>query len=575
MPGRATELARKLDDGLASIVVGNERTIFAIVVALLADGHGLLEGVPGTAKTLLVRTLAALLDASFRRIQFTPDVMPSDVVGTTVFNPQTTEFALRKGPIFASLVLADEINRTPPKTQSALLEAMEERQVTIDGTSEKLPPLFMVCATQNRLSSRGRIRSRRRNSDRFLVRTRTAYPSEAQELALLARVSMGFDARDLASAGTVAIATPADVVAARADVRSIYVADALRAYVQLIVSRTRSSPDLALGASPRAGIALLLAAPSGRRDRRTHVCHPRRREDRCSARVAASSDRATGSGYRGRRRGHRRGAHPRDDRRPEGSGAARLVIRSVFPAVWLSSRGVGVLFTLAVMLGSRRLRSGDHPARRRPLYRIRPCCSCARRRIDAEQDLTPHRAGAVRISSPYAAEANSSTRSRTARGPRSASASTRRPWQRSLSIRSRRSSGSPRGAPRTPRRVICRANAGPAIFGNVYLWSRAGSASCAGASSTRRRRTCASSGSERDRTLRLPRAPSDAAREPVCANSSCAARARSSKVYGICHWRRVSDGRLESDGASGPADGAAARSRTQPAKSLSASTPAG
>jgi len=138
MVARATDLARRLQEGVDRIVVGNERTSFAFLLALLGNGHILIQGVPGTAKTLFVRTFAALLGAPFRRIQFTPDLMPSDVVGTTVFNPQTLEFTLRRGPIFTSLLLADEINRTPPKTQAALLEAMEERQVTIDGDSEPL-----------------------------------------------------------------------------------------------------------------------------------------------------------------------------------------------------------------------------------------------------------------------------------------------------------------------------------------------------------------------------------------------------------------------------------------------------
>ena len=260
MAGRATELARSLEEGLSSVVVGNERTIFALLVALLANGHVLLEGVPGTAKTLLVRMLATLLGVDFRRIQFTPDVMPADVIGTTVFNPQTTEFALRRGPIFASLVLADEINRTPPKTQSALLEAMEERQVTIDGDSQPLPPLFMVCATQNPIEFEGTYPLPEAQLDRFLVRARTTYPSIEQERALLARVAQGFDARDLAGAGAVAVTTPEGVLAARADVRTIFVAPALRDYVQQIVARTRGSSDLSLGASPRASIALLLAA---------------------------------------------------------------------------------------------------------------------------------------------------------------------------------------------------------------------------------------------------------------------------------------------------------------------------
>jgi len=255
-----TDLARRLADGVDRIIVGNERASYAFLIALLGDGHILIEGVPGTAKTLFVRTFAALLGAPFRRIQFTPDLMPSDVVGTTVFNPQTATFSLRKGPIFTSLLLADEINRTPPKTQSALLEAMEERQVTIDGESEPLPPFFMVCATQNPIEFEGTYPLPEAQLDRFFVRARTTYPSEAQELRLLARSAAGFDARDLRAAGVERVAEPADVLAAQRDVRNTYVAESLQGYVYAIVAQTRPSRDLALGASPRAALALLWAS---------------------------------------------------------------------------------------------------------------------------------------------------------------------------------------------------------------------------------------------------------------------------------------------------------------------------
>ena len=207
-----------------------------------------------------MRTFAALLGEPFRRIQFTPDLMPADVVGTTVFNPQTAEFSLRRGPIFTTLLLADEINRTPPKTQSALLEAMEERQVTIDGQSEALPPLFIVCATQNPVEFEGTYPLPEAQLDRFFVRARTTYPSEAQERTLLARSAAGFDARDLATAGVERIAEPGDVLAAQREVRATYVAPSLQAYVYAIAARTRTAPDLALGASPRATLALLWAA---------------------------------------------------------------------------------------------------------------------------------------------------------------------------------------------------------------------------------------------------------------------------------------------------------------------------
>jgi MoxR-like ATPase len=256
----AADVARRLREGMERVVVGNERSVFAFLVALLGGGHILVEGVPGTAKTLLVRMLAHLLDAPYRRIQFTPDLMPSDVVGTTVFNPMTAAFTLRKGPIFTSLLLADEINRTPPKTQSALLEAMEERQVTIDGVSEPLDGLFMVCATQNPIEFEGTYPLPEAQLDRFFVRAQTGYPAASEERALLARVAAGFDARDLDAAGVVRVASVDEVLAAQRNVRSIYASEALIGYVHAIVERTRKAQELALGASPRAAIALLVAA---------------------------------------------------------------------------------------------------------------------------------------------------------------------------------------------------------------------------------------------------------------------------------------------------------------------------
>jgi MoxR-like ATPase len=260
MAARAVELVRALRAGIERVIVGNEPTTFAFLLALLGDGHILIEGVPGTAKTLFVRVIAALLGVPFRRIQFTPDLMPADVVGTTVFNPKTAEFSLRKGPVFTSLLLADEINRTPPKTQSALLEAMEERQVTIDGRSEPLEGPFLVCATQNPIEFEGTYPLPEAQLDRFFVRARTTYPSEAQERALLARSAAGFDARHLAEAGVAQVATAGDLTGAQRAVRAIHVAEAVQWYLYAIVARTRSSGELALGASPRATLALQVAA---------------------------------------------------------------------------------------------------------------------------------------------------------------------------------------------------------------------------------------------------------------------------------------------------------------------------
>jgi MoxR-like ATPase len=254
------ELARRLEDGLSRVVVGNERTKTAFLLALLGNGHILVEGVPGTAKTLFVRVLAKLLGVEFRRVQFTPDLMPSDVTGTTVFNSKTAEFSVRLGPIFTNMLLADEINRTPPKTQSALLEAMEERQATIDGETLPLDRFFIVCATQNPVEFEGTYPLPEAQLDRFFVQATTTYPTAKEERALLAAIAKGFEARDLDAAGVTQVATKDDLLAAQRETRAVFVAEPLQAYIQEIAARTRASKDIALGASPRAAGALLIAA---------------------------------------------------------------------------------------------------------------------------------------------------------------------------------------------------------------------------------------------------------------------------------------------------------------------------
>jgi MoxR-like ATPase len=206
-----------------------------------------------------VRVLARLLGVDFTRIQFTPDLMPSDVVGTTVFDQRSATFSLRRGPVFTNVLLADEINRTPPKTQAALLEAMEERRVTIDGTTHELPAPFLVCATQNPVEFEGTYPLPEAQLDRFLVRVRTGYPPAADERALIARAVAGFDAHDLAAAGVEPVVTRAELLEAQAAVRAVHVADSLQGYLYDIVAATRSSPDVALGASPRAALALVAA----------------------------------------------------------------------------------------------------------------------------------------------------------------------------------------------------------------------------------------------------------------------------------------------------------------------------
>jgi MoxR-like ATPase len=260
MNEEATAVARRLQAGLERVVAGNEASTFGVLVALLAGGHVLLEGVPGTAKTLIVRALARLLGAGFRRIQFTPDLMPADIVGTTIFDPASGTFALRRGPIFTNLVLADEINRTPPKTQSALLEAMEERQVTIDGESHGIAAPFFVCATQNPVEFEGTYPLPEAQLDRFLVRARTGYPAEAQERLLLERTVAGFDAHDLAAAGVEPVTNGAEIVAAQRTVRATHVEPAVQGYVLALATASRTSRDVALGVSPRGALALLAAA---------------------------------------------------------------------------------------------------------------------------------------------------------------------------------------------------------------------------------------------------------------------------------------------------------------------------
>ncbi len=253
-------LVARIRETLETTIAGGDRISYGLLVALLAGGHALIEGVPGTGKTLAARVFALALGLEFRRIQFTPDLMPSDVTGTTVFNPKSSEFTLRPGPIVANVVLADEINRTPPKTQAALLEAMEESQVTIDGTPLALPQPFIVCATQNPVEYEGTYPLPEAQLDRFLVKIETGYPDESEELRLLERVAAGFDARHLELSGISPVTTPAELLAARAAVRRVTVSPEVRTYVYRIVEATRTNARLSLGASPRAGVSVVLAA---------------------------------------------------------------------------------------------------------------------------------------------------------------------------------------------------------------------------------------------------------------------------------------------------------------------------
>jgi MoxR-like ATPase len=253
-------LGQRLRKSLGDVVVGQPQTIEGLIVALLADGHVLLEGYPGTAKTLLVKTLAQLLGVKFSRVQLTPDVLPSDIVGTSIYDLDTRRFSLRQGPVFTSLLLADEINRTPPKTQSALLEAMEERQVTLDGTSYALSSVFMVVATQNPLEFEGTYPLPEAQLDRFLFKLQVGYPDPIAEKQMLINFQQGFDSRLMTRNPLTAITQEEEVLAAREELKGLTVEDSVLSYVLALVQASRQIGDLSLGASPRAAIAWLACA---------------------------------------------------------------------------------------------------------------------------------------------------------------------------------------------------------------------------------------------------------------------------------------------------------------------------
>jgi MoxR-like ATPase len=245
---------------VAKVVVGQDGTVSGIIVALLTRGHVLLEGVPGTAKTLLVKTVAAALDLGTQRVQFTPDLMPSDLVGQVVYRQADGTFTFRQGPVFTNLLLADEVNRTPPKTQAALLEAMEERQVSIEGTTRPLPDPFLVIATQNPVEYEGTYPLPEAQLDRFMFKLDVGYPSASEELDVLARHDRGLDPHDIAGAGVRPVAGVADLALARAAVDQLRVEQPVLEYIVSLVRATRDSPSLSLGVSPRGATALLHAA---------------------------------------------------------------------------------------------------------------------------------------------------------------------------------------------------------------------------------------------------------------------------------------------------------------------------
>ncbi len=254
------ELARRVEAECARVLVGLEAELRLSLCAVLAGGHVLLEGPPGVAKTLLVRTLATALGGSFARLQFTPDLMPSDVTGTSVFHPREGEFRFQPGPVFAQFVLCDEINRAPAKTQSALLEAMQEGAVTIDGVRHALPRPFTVFATMNPIEHEGTYPLPEAQLDRFLFKVRVGYPPAEVEARLLAEAHTRSPAATPEELGVRAASTPAELLAARAVVEGVEVRADLPGYVVALLNATRSARALVLGASPRAGVMLLRAA---------------------------------------------------------------------------------------------------------------------------------------------------------------------------------------------------------------------------------------------------------------------------------------------------------------------------
>lgn len=248
---------QRLNAEIGKAVVGQQGAVTGLIIALVAGGHALLEGPPGVAKTLLVRSLAASLDVEMARVQFTPDLMPADITGSLVWDAGTSTFEFRPGPVFTNLLLADEINRTPPKTQSALLEAMEEHQVSVDGQTRRLPEPFMVIATQNPIEHSGTYPLPEAQMDRFLLKIELPLPERDAEISILARHQEGFNPLSLSEAGLSAVASADDVLAARAAAEKIDVSPAVLAYIVDLVQATRQSSSLRLGVSPRGATALL------------------------------------------------------------------------------------------------------------------------------------------------------------------------------------------------------------------------------------------------------------------------------------------------------------------------------
>jgi MoxR-like ATPase len=253
----AAPLANRIIDNIEKVIVGKRDEIVLTLVALLAEGHVLLEDVPGVAKTMLARALALSLGCNFKRIQCTPDLLPNDITGSSIFNPKTAEFEFRPGPLFAQIVLADEINRATPRAQSALLEAMAERKVTADGVNYDLAPPFFLIATQNPIDHEGTFPLPEAQLDRFLVRLSLGYPKEASEIAMLQRLQLRHPIDGLEK-----VASAQEVLDCQQAVRSVHADEKVSRYIVQLIQATRDHPDLSLGGSPRASMALLHAAQS-------------------------------------------------------------------------------------------------------------------------------------------------------------------------------------------------------------------------------------------------------------------------------------------------------------------------
>jgi len=245
---------------MSKAIIGQDSVITGLVICLLCRGHALLEGVPGVAKTLIVRTLAETLSLESGRVQFTADLMPGDLTGSLIYDAKTTLFQFREGPVFTNLLLADEINRTPPKTQAALLEVMEERQVSVEGNPRPLPEPFLVAATQNPIEYEGTYPLPEAQLDRFMLKLTVAVPNREEEIGILARHAGGFDPADLAAAGIVPVAGAGDLAVARAAVLKVQISPEVTGYIVDVCRATRESPSLRLGVSPRGATALQAAS---------------------------------------------------------------------------------------------------------------------------------------------------------------------------------------------------------------------------------------------------------------------------------------------------------------------------